>query len=180
MALSVVGVTAPEADGVLSSFSVMVEVDGDRAKGLRVPKWVSLSSVAMVSIWSERDSNGWRREVLHDQQKGGTSIPQAWNALEEILTLSELPRHGSYHGVDISTRRGRTRSVSRCRECKTESESWSGGKGILLRSPSRRNRGRVESSATSWSEKVKGLQTSRVADGGRQRRRRGWNTSWTE
>lgn len=58
MALSVVGVTAPEADGVLSSFSVMVEVDGDRAKGLRVPKWVSLSSVAMVSIWSERDSNG--------------------------------------------------------------------------------------------------------------------------
>ena len=44
MALSVVGVTAPDAEGVFSSFSVIVEVDGDRVKALRGPKWVSLSS----------------------------------------------------------------------------------------------------------------------------------------
>ena len=45
IALSVVGVTAPDAEGVFSSFSIMVEVEGDRAKALRGPKWVSLSSV---------------------------------------------------------------------------------------------------------------------------------------
>lgn len=44
MALSVVGVTAPEdAWGILSSFSVIVEVEGDRAKALKGPRWVSLS-----------------------------------------------------------------------------------------------------------------------------------------
>lgn len=45
MALSVVGVTAPDDWGILSSFSVIVEVEGDRAKALRGPRWVSLSSV---------------------------------------------------------------------------------------------------------------------------------------
>jgi hypothetical protein len=54
MALSVVGVTAPDAGKVLSSFSVMVEVDGDRAKALRGPKWVSLSSIRSNSKQSVR------------------------------------------------------------------------------------------------------------------------------
>lgn len=46
MVLSFVGVAVPEmAPWLLSSFSVMVEVEGDRENVLvRGPRWVSLSS----------------------------------------------------------------------------------------------------------------------------------------
>lgn len=45
MALSVVGVTAPALCWPWSFLSVMVEVDGEREKGLKGPRWVSFSSV---------------------------------------------------------------------------------------------------------------------------------------
>ena len=50
MVLSFVGVAVPEmAPWLLSSFSVMVEVEGDRENVLaRGPRWVSLSSKATM------------------------------------------------------------------------------------------------------------------------------------
>lgn len=44
IAFSEVGVTAPNGEGAFSSFSIIVEVEGDRENGLRVPRCVSFSS----------------------------------------------------------------------------------------------------------------------------------------
>jgi hypothetical protein len=61
MVFSFVGVAVPEMeDWLLSSFSVMVEVEGDRENVLvRGPRWVSLSSkLAMLSVTSPTRDRG--------------------------------------------------------------------------------------------------------------------------
>lgn len=57
IAESVVGVVAPVLGWPFSSFSlsVMVDVDGERANGLKVPRWVSLSFfVSFQDMMEER------------------------------------------------------------------------------------------------------------------------------
>lgn len=51
MVFSVVGVVAAAVGWPFSSLSVIVEVEGERANGLRVPRWVSLSSITRSEMF---------------------------------------------------------------------------------------------------------------------------------
>lgn len=77
MALSVVGVTAPLACPSLS-LSVMVEVDGDRAKALKGPRWVSFNFLVSFHDMIATDAV-FARDQMRPIDEAGSRIQEIAN-----------------------------------------------------------------------------------------------------
>lgn len=88
-----------------SSLSVMVEVEGDREKALRVPRWVSLNS---VGAWRSASGGHGRNSETPMRIEAGHCQPESEQ--NEQRTLGEFPRHYGGMRGETEDRDGRGRS----------------------------------------------------------------------